>query len=45
MSTNVQVMEKMLRRDDGSGTYQMYIKMIPIMRMTYAVISSNITWI
>lgn len=44
-STRVQVMKKMLRRQDGSGAYQMYIKMIPTKQTTYAVVANNITWI
>lgn len=44
-STNVQVMKKMLRRQDGSGAYQMYIRMIPTMHTTYAVVATNMAWI
>lgn len=41
--TSVQVMKKMLRRQDGYGAYQMYIIMIPTMHITYAVVAINIT--
>lgn len=44
-STRVQVMKKMFSRQEGSGVYQIYIKMIPRMHTTYAVVASNITWI
>lgn len=40
-STNVQVMKKMLRRQDGSGAYHMYINMIPVKHKTYAVVASS----
>lgn len=43
-STRVQVMKKMLSKQDGSGVYQMYIKMMPSMHTTYAVVASSITW-
>lgn len=43
-STNVQVMKKMLSKQDGSGVYQMYIKMMPSIHTTYAVVASSITW-
>lgn len=44
-STNVQVMKKMLMRQDGSGEYHMYISMIPTKLTTYAVVAISIVWI
>jgi len=44
-STRVQVIKKMLRRQDGSGAYQMYIKMIPPKQIKYETVANNITWI
>lgn len=41
--TSVQVMKKMLRRQDGYGAYQMYIIMIPTMHIKYAAVAVNIT--
>jgi len=44
MRNKVHVMKNMLRRHDGSGTYQMYIKITPNMHTVYAVVASSITW-
>lgn len=42
-STRVQVMKKMLSKQDGSGVYQMYIRMTPSMHTTYEVVATSIT--
>lgn len=43
-STRVQVMKKMLSKQDDSGVYQMYIRMTPIMHTTYEVVAISIAW-
>ena len=40
-NTSVHVMKKMLRKQVGWGTYQMYIEMIPTKQMTYAMVANN----
>lgn len=42
-STRVQVMKKMLRRQDGLGAYEMYIKTIPAKQITYEPIDNRST--
>jgi len=44
-STKVQVMKNMLRRHDGIGAYQMYIKIIPTKQIKYEPVANTITWI
>ena len=43
MRNNVQVMKNILRRQEESGAYHMYIKITPTIHTVYEVVASSIT--